>query len=305
MNNVVSLQNLSKCFGSIRAVDDLSLTVEQGTILGIAGPDGAGKTTLLRLMTGVLGKYSGSINILGSENDIEPVKSRIGYMPQRFSLYADLTVQENIELLGALYGLNKDELEEKAEKMLRFVGLWKFKKRFAGKLSGGMKQKLALVAATLHTPEILFLDEPTTGVDPVARREFWQMLYGLNRQGMTIIVATPYMDEAELCHQILLMHHGKGAPCQTPQQIIAAYPYTVLQLDSSERRLPEMLHGCYMKGLDCFRDTYHIVTDDAERTVREVTNRLAELGQRVPTLLNISPSLEDAFILFAERGEQS
>lgn len=299
MNEIVRVQGVSKSFGTVQAVDNLSFDVPKGVILGIVGPDGAGKTTLLRMLAGVLTSGGGSIEILGA-GSIEPVKKSLGYMPQRFSLYQDLTVWENVELLGTLYGLSKSELAARGEQALHFVGLWQFKDRMAGKLSGGMKQKLALVAATLHKPQILLLDEPTTGVDPVARREFWQMLYGLNREGMTIIVATPYMDEAELCHQLLLMHRGKGSPCRSPQQIIDAYPYAVLRLDSSERNLPQMLEGCYMLGLDAFSDTYHIVTDDADRTAQEIELRLADLGRAMPPLEKIRPSLEDSFILFSD-----
>lgn len=304
---VLQAEHIGKNFGAVRAVDDVSLTLRRGTILGLVGPDGAGKTTLLRILTGVYGKYTGHLELAGrAGREIESLRGRLGYVPQRFSLYQDMTVLENLELLGALYGLRREQTLAKAQEILNFTGLWQFRGRFAGQLSGGMKQKLALAAAVLHEPELLFLDEPTTGVDPAARREFWQLLYKLNREGMTVLAATPYMDEAELCHEIMLMYRGRALACRTPAQLTASYPYTVLQLASGERSLPQRLAGCYFLSLQAFSNTYHIVTDDAVRTQAEIRERLAGVGTGapLPELHPVDPSLEDVFILFAEGGGQ-
>ena len=303
---VLSAEGLAKRFGAVTALEDVSLAVRRGTILGLVGPDGAGKTTLLRLLTGVYGSYEGRLQVAGAADaEIEKVKARLGYVPQRFSLYQDMTVLENLNLLGALYGMDKDAVRARAQEILTFTGLWQFCNRFAGQLSGGMKQKLALAAAVLHEPELLFLDEPTTGVDPVARREFWQLLYGLNKRGMTIITATPYMDEAELCHELVLMHRGRALACRTPQQLTEAYPYIVLELTGGGaefRRLPELLTGCYYKSLQAFSTVYHVVTDDAARTQAELMGRFSCLKLPPPLLRRIQPSLEDVFILFSESG---
>lgn len=302
MNEVITAENVTKSFAGTKAVDGLSMQVCQGEIMGLVGPDGAGKTTLMRMLTGIYRDYSGSITVLGCADDLEQVKVQIGYMPQQFSLYQNMSLLENMELMASLYGLTSSQAQERIAYMLHFTGLWDFRKRFAGKLSGGMKQKLALAAAVLHEPQLLFLDEPTTGVDPVARREFWQLLYTLNQKGMTIVAATPYMDEAALCHRILFMQQGKKLVCSTPQKIISGYPHKVLELCSRERNLPQLLSGCYFLDIEFFSDTYHIITDQAERTTEEISCRLSKHGLACPAMREIAPSLEDAFILLAEKG---
>lgn len=297
-DKIITVEKLIKYYGKTQALNDISFSVSKGEIFGIVGPDGAGKTTLLRLLTGVLQQYEGNISVFACVNNAEQIKHRIGYMPQKFSLYQNMSVIENLQLIAALYDLPYQQSTHKIEKILRFVDLWEFKERFAGNLSGGMKQKLALAAAVLHEPEILFLDEPGTGVDPVARREFWQLLYDFNQRGITVVVATPYMDEAELCHKILFLQHGKKLVCQTPKEIIAGFPYTVLQLNSSSRTVPEQLKDCYFLDMEFFSDTYHIVTDDFSRTAADI--KLALRSEDAGLLKVIEPSLEDAFILLSE-----
>jgi len=218
--NLIESLNLTKRFGELTAVDGLSLVITKGELFGLVGSDGAGKTTTLRMLTGVLDASSGTAEVLGcSCSNLEPVRGRIGYMSQRFGLYPDLTVQENIRFHADIFGVPTTEWRPRAERLLAMSGLSPFVKRRAGALSGGMKQKLGLCCALIHTPEVLFLDEPTNGVDPVSRRDFWRILDTLLSEGVTIVVATAYLDEAERCHRVGLLHHGRLLVCDAPQQL--------------------------------------------------------------------------------------
>ncbi len=218
--DALQLSNLTKRFGDLTAVDRLTLAIPRGELFGLVGSDGAGKTTTLRLLTGVLDPTDGEATVLGCPcRDLEPVHSRIGYMSQRFGLYPDLTVLENIRFHADIFDVPKASWTERAERLLAMSGLTPFVKRRAGALSGGMKQKLGLCCALIHTPEVLFLDEPTNGVDPVSRRDFWRILDTLLAEGVTIVVATAYLDEAGRCHRVGLMHHGRLLVCDTPQNL--------------------------------------------------------------------------------------
>ena len=218
----ITISNLTKSFADLTAVDDLNLTIPKGELFGLVGSDGAGKTTTLRMLTGVLDASSGAATVLGCPcHDLEPVRSHIGYMSQRFGLYPDLTVMENIRFHADIFGVPKGEWTARAERLLAMSGLQPFVKRRAGALSGGMKQKLGLCCALIHTPTVLFLDEPTNGVDPVSRRDFWRILDTLLAEGVTIVVATAYLDEAERCHRVGLLHHGRLLACETPQNLKA------------------------------------------------------------------------------------
>lgn len=218
--NALELSNLTKRFGELTAVDNLCLTIPKGELFGLVGSDGAGKTTTLRMLTGVLDASSGTARVLDCPCDhLEPIRSRIGYMSQRFGLYPDLTVLENIRFHADIFGVPKSEWQPRSERLLAMSGLTPFVKRRAGALSGGMKQKLGLCCALIHTPEVLFLDEPTNGVDPVSRRDFWRILATLLSEGVTIVVATAYLDEAERCHRVGLLHHGRLLACDTPHKL--------------------------------------------------------------------------------------
>lgn len=218
--DVIELSSLTKRFADLIAVDSLTLSIPKGELFGLVGSDGAGKTTTLRMLTGVLDACSGEATVLGCPcHDLEAVRSRIGYMSQRFGLYPDLTVQENIRFHADIFGVPKSEWAARAEQLLAMSGLAPFIKRRAGALSGGMKQKLGLCCALIHTPEVLFLDEPTNGVDPVSRRDFWRILDTLLAEGVTIVVATAYLDEAERCHRVGLLHHGRLLACDSPQNL--------------------------------------------------------------------------------------
>ncbi len=213
--------NLTRKFGSNTAVDNLSLEIEEGEIFGLVGPDGAGKTTTMRLLTGILDPTSGDAWVYGKHivKESEPLKENIAYMSQRFGLYEDLTVLENINFYADIYCVPKKERAKSIEKLLGFSNLTPFKDRLAGNLSGGMKQKLGLACSLIHTPKVLFLDEPTNGVDPVSRRDFWQILYQLLKEKVTILFSTSYLDEAERCKRVALIHKGKLLKCDIPQNI--------------------------------------------------------------------------------------
>lgn len=212
---------MTKAFSSLIAVDNLNLQVEEGEIFGLVGPDGAGKTTTMRLLTSILDPTSGEAWVYDKHTvkEAESLKECIAYMSQRFGLYEELSVIENINFYADVYGVSKDKRQDSIDRLLGFSGLLPFKDRLAGRLSGGMKQKLGLACSLIHTPKVLFLDEPTNGVDPVSRRDFWSILYDLLKEKVTIFCSTCYLDEAERCHRVGLMHKGKLLRCDTPDTI--------------------------------------------------------------------------------------
>jgi ABC-2 type transport system ATP-binding protein len=217
----IKTENLTRKFGDLTALDQLNLEVPEGEIFGLVGPDGAGKTTTMRLLTGILEPTSGNAWVYNKHTvkESENLKEQIAYMSQRFGLYEELSVIENINFYADVYGVPKEKRAQDIDRLLGFSGLLPFKERFAGKLSGGMKQKLGLACALIHTPKVLFLDEPTNGVDPVSRRDFWNILYDLLKEKVTIFCSTCYLDEAERCRRVGLMHKGKLLRCDTPQVI--------------------------------------------------------------------------------------
>jgi len=227
----IKATNLTRKFGNLTAVNNLNLEIEEGEIFGLVGPDGAGKTTTMRLLTGILDPTSGEGWVYGKHiiKEAEPLKEHIAYMSQRFGLYEDLTVEENIKFYADVYCVPQKERAAKFDKLLGFSGLTPFKKRFAGKLSGGMKQKLGLACALIHTPKVLFLDEPTNGVDPVSRRDFWKILYDLLKEKVTILYSTSYLDEAERCRRVGLIHKGNLLRCETPDKIKEEYQVKTLE----------------------------------------------------------------------------
>ncbi|MBC8436632.1 MAG: ABC transporter ATP-binding protein [Candidatus Omnitrophica bacterium] len=217
----IKAENLTRKFGALTALDHLNLEVEEAEIFGLVGPDGAGKTTTMRLLTGILDPSEGEAWVYNKHTvkEAEPLKENIAYMSQRFGLYEELSVLENINFYADVYGVAKEKREQDIERLLGFSGLLPFKQRFAGKLSGGMKQKLGLACALIHTPRVLFLDEPTNGVDPVSRRDFWNILYELLKEKVTIFCSTSYLDEAERCRRVGMLHKGKLLRCDSPDKI--------------------------------------------------------------------------------------
>jgi ABC-2 type transport system ATP-binding protein len=292
---MIALGDVTKTFGGITALNRINLEVSPGEIFGLVGPDGAGKTSLIRLITGVAAPTSGSVSVLG-QTRLEKVKPELGYVPQKFSLYGDLTVMENISFIGSLYGASAQTIRSKTKEILTFTKLFDFKDRLAANLSGGMKQKLALAAGLMHKPRIFCLDEPTTGVDPVSRREFWQMLYTLNQEGMTIFVSTPYMDEAELCTMVALINRGQIVACAPPRELKANYPYKVLEI-SAAADIRHNLRNCPgVIDINAFGAKYHLAVDDPSRVVERIQAVLAESRITIHSLKEIAPSMEDVFV---------
>ena len=298
---MVIVDNLSKGFdnGRIMAVDAVSLNVAEGELFGLIGPDGAGKTTLFRLLTTLLLPDKGSATVDGLDivKDYRLIRKRIGYMPGKFSLYQDLTVEENLSFFATLF---ETTIEENYHLIRDIYGqIEPFRSRRAGKLSGGMKQKLALCCALIHKPRVLFLDEPTTGVDPVSRKEFWAMLRRLKEQGIAILVSTPYMDEAAICDRIALIQAGKILAVDTPGAIISNYPEKLYAVRSREipRLLPDL--RIYENTLSCFSfgENLHLsFKDDRSDAVSELTDYLHSRGHVDVQIRPETPTIEDCFI---------
>jgi ABC-2 type transport system ATP-binding protein len=296
----IKLLHLSRSFGAIRAVEDLTFGIAQGEIFGLVGPDGAGKTTTMRLLTGVMEPTGGDAWVMGKHvvRDAEAVKEDIGYMSQRFGLYPDLTVDENIHFYADLYGVPTKGREHKIHELLSFSNLTPFKKRQAGRLSGGMKQKLGLACALIHTPKVLFLDEPTNGVDPVSRRDFWRILYSLLKEGVTIFVSTAYLDEAERCHRVALLHQGRLLACDTPDRVKTLMRGAILEVRVNRAREAAVLLKQRVKAesIGLFGDRIHVVTMDRAQTAQEVSAVLQAEGFALQGLRPIEPTLEDVFV---------
>jgi ABC-2 type transport system ATP-binding protein len=301
----IEVSGLSRRFGEIVAVDRVSFDVEPGEIFGLVGPDGAGKTTTLRMLAGVLPPDSGAAQVAGYDvvRDPEGAKNQLSYMPQRFGLYEDLTVDENIRFYADLFGVRRENLEPRAGRLLEAAGMSEFRKRLAGKLSGGMKQKLGLVTALIHTPKVILLDEPTTGVDPVSRRDLWRILYSLLNEGVAILTATAYLDEAERCHRVALMHEGRMLFSNTPARLKELLPRgTLVGVFSPDARAARDalagangVHGMLLAG-----DKVHIGVDDGPRRIPELRARLAASGVPAEEIRVIEPTLEDIFVAAVE-----
>jgi ABC-2 type transport system ATP-binding protein len=306
--HAIQTEQLTKRFGRHTAVDALSLSVDEGEIFGLVGPDGAGKTTVMRLLTAIMEPSGGESWVVGrhSVREAERIKESIGYMSQRFGLYADLTVMENIDFYADIYSEPRRGRQEKIDRLLAFSNLTPFRRRLAGNLSGGMKQKLGLACALIHTPKVLFLDEPTNGVDPVSRRDFWRILYQLLREKVTIFVTTAYLDEAERCNRVGLIHRGRLLACGTPDELKKLMRGTILEIRAREpRRAVAVLRGQLSAvSVGLFGDRVHVVSLEPERTAAEAQSALAGAGLDVVGIRPVDPSLEDVFIsVLSEKGE--
>ena len=298
----IEVNALTKCFGALTAVRSLDLQVRQGEIFGLVGPDGAGKTTAMRMLAGVIPPDEGSIVIDGVDVRAEPerAKRHLSYMPQRFSLYEDLTVDENIRFYADLFEVERQVWRTRADTMLEISGMSRFRDRLAGQLSGGMKQKLGLTCSLVHTPRVLLLDEPTTGVDPVSRRELWQILYSLRAEGVAMLISTAYLDEAERCDRLALMNKGAVLHCDTPAGLKARMPGGILEVVSGNPRavrdavqaLPGV-QGVLMIGIGA-----HVHVDDVHVRMPQIAEHLRAAGIDVAGISEARPSIEDLFIAF-------
>ena len=282
------------------AVDHLSFDVRAGEIFGLVGPDGAGKTTTLRMLAGVMSPDEGRASVDGADvvRDPEAAKRHLSYMPQRFGLYDDLTVTENIRFYADLFGVKRAEREQRAAQLLQAAGMREFRTRLAGKLSGGMKQKLGLICALIHRPAVVLLDEPTTGVDPVSRRDFWRILYELIAEGVAILTSTAYLDEAERCHRVALLHKGKLLFCDTPDHLKAHLGKDVLLILSPEaRRMRRALENAPgISSLMLTGDGVHVVVDNADRRMPEFELRLRNAQIPFESIHRTTPTIEDLFV---------
>ncbi|MBI4909817.1 MAG: ABC transporter ATP-binding protein [Acidobacteria bacterium] len=291
---MIEVRNLTRAFGPVTAVNGISFSVARGEVFGLVGPDGAGKTTTLRMLCGLMDPTSGEMRVAGFDTvtQTEQVKDHIGYMAQKFGLYGDLTVEENMRFYADLFGITGQDCEDLMANLLKMTRMEPFRARPAAKLSGGMKQKLALMCTLLHRPQILFLDEPTNGVDPVSRRDFWAILYQLVKDGLTVMVTTAYLDEAERCDRVALMHQGKFLLMDTPQVLRESLPEVCYELRGDDmrsvrdrlRQLPSVSH------VELAGNSVHVFLRAGERET--------ELFAAVPgaSFRKVLPSLEDVFI---------
>ena len=298
--NAIETDHLTKRFGDLPAVDGLTLSVAEGEIFGLVGPDGAGKTTTIRLLCSIMEPSGGDAWVAGHHvvRDAEKIKENIGYMSQRFGLYVDLTVMENLDFYADIYSEPRRGRREKIDRLLSFSNLMPFKKRLAGNLSGGMKQKLGLACALIHTPKVLFLDEPTNGVDPVSRRDFWRILHELHSEKVTIFVSTAYLDEADRCDRVGLIHRGRLLACDTPRELKKLMRGTILEIRMDDPRPAVPLLRRRLTGVTVglFGDRLHLVSLEPDRAAAEAQAALADAGLSVLGIRTIEPSLEDVFI---------
>lgn len=296
----ISINNISKSYKGkqpVVALTDINLQIEEGELFGLIGPDGAGKTSLFRILTTLLLADEGFAAVDGKDvvKDFREIRNHIGYMPGRFSLYQDLTIEENLQFFADVFGTTIEDNYDMIKDI--YVQIEPFKKRRAGKLSGGMKQKLALCCALIHKPRVLFLDEPTTGVDPVSRKEFWDMLKTLKKQNITIMVSTPYMDEASLCDRIALIQSGKIMSVNTPEKIVTDYPFALYEAKADNNyhllehlKLQDNIRLCYISG-----EYLHVVFK--EDNIR--------IDYPYTDLRKVEPTIEDCFIHLMECGQES
>jgi len=302
----IDARGMRKAFGGVAAVDGIDLRVRPGEAYGLVGPDGAGKTTALRLLVGALALDAGTATVAGHDivRDAERARALLGYLPQRFSLYGDLTVAENVAFFGRVRGMSGDRLAQRADELLGFVGLTGFEDRLAGVLSGGMKQKLGLACALVHAPRVLLLDEPTGGLDPLTRQDVWRLIIRLVAEGATVVVSTPYMDEAERCNRIGFMAKGRILTEGAPRAITAALAGRLLELVARPRGtvLSVARADPDVEDVLAFGTRFHLRVRSEDGPLARLPAALAAAGATVDALRPIAPSLEDAFIALLAAG---
>jgi ABC-2 type transport system ATP-binding protein len=313
---IIKTENLTRKFGDLVAVDHLNLEIKRGEIFGLVGPDGAGKTTTIRMLAAIMDPSEGHASVVDYDTvkQSEAIKQHIGYMAQQFNLYGDLSVQENLDFFADIFGVRGRERKERITQLLRFARLTEFTRRRAAHLSGGMKKKLALACSLIHRPQILYLDEPTTGVDPVSRREFWDILSDLHIEGVTILVSTPYMDEAERCSRVGLMYQGRLIICDTPNRVkgliegdlIEVHPVAeelgiglMRRAEATVASLPGVLE------VQTYGDLLHIFVDDAGQRIPQLKAALAGQAIQAEGLRQTQARMEEAFISLIRRQQET
>ncbi len=297
MESAIEIKNFSKNYGDVKAVIDISFFVGKGEMFGLVGPDGAGKTTTIRTLCGLIEPDNGNIEVLGFDlkKKKKEIQNQVGYLSQKFSLYGDLTVDENIEFFADIH--NVKSYEQRRNELLEFTRLTPFKKRLADNLSGGMKQKLALACSLIHKPKILFLDEPTTGVDPVSRRDFWKILSNLINEGITIFMSTPYLDEAERCNRVALMDKGKIISLDKPEKIKESIDMEVLEIACDRTREAfQLLKENFNYEVQLFGDRVNLILPDYENIYPKIEKVLLENSINIFNHRIITPTLENVFI---------
>ena len=303
MRSVINISKLKKSYDNIVAVKNLNLKINEGEMFGLVGPDGAGKTTTIRILCGLLKPDSGSVEVLDSDlkKKKKEIQNQIGYLSQKFSLYGDLSVDENIEFFADIH--NVKDFHKRRDELLAFTRLTPFRDRLAENLSGGMKQKLALACSLIHKPKIIFLDEPTTGVDPVSRRDFWKILSDLQKDGITILMTTPYLDEAERCNRVALMNKGEIIAVDTPQNIKSSINKQVIEIITDDiKRTYSLLKEKFGTDVQIFGDRINLVTDDDKSAIAEIKTMLQENNLQLINYRTITPSLENVFIHLVKKA---
>jgi ABC-2 type transport system ATP-binding protein len=309
-NNVaIEIINLTKRFGEFTAVDSINFQVKRGEIFGFLGPNGAGKSTTIRMLCGILKPTEGAGTVAGYDvaTQSEEIRKHIGYMSQKFSLYEDMTVEENIDFFGGIYGLSKEERKERKKQVLEIAGLLGREKSLVVELSGGWKQRLSLGCAIIHHPEILFLDEPTSGVDPISRRNFWDLIYQLADEGSTVLMTTHYMDEAEHCDRLCLIYRGKLIALGTPSELKLLHKGELLEIECEP--LMEGLEALetmqFVHDTALFGAALHLTVIDAQNVVPSIETELKKRNIQVLRIEKIEPTLEDIFVSLIESEERS
>lgn len=300
---ILNLESISKKYGDVTALRNISLNVYAGEMFGLVGPDGAGKTTAIRIACGLITRNSGSLNILGKDIDSEKkeIQKEIGYLSQKFSLYGDLTVDENIEFFASIH--NVSDFKKRRTELLQFTRLIDFRDRLADKLSGGMKQKLALACSLIHKPKIIFLDEPTTGVDPVSRRDFWKILSGLLQEGITIIMSTPYLDEAERCNRVAMMNRGEIIALDTPAKIKNSISREIIEIVSAPvKKAYEVVKNNFDYEVQMFGDRINIITKNYENDLALILAELKSNNIKITDQRRLTPSLENVFMFLIKEA---
>ncbi|HTX92785.1 MAG TPA: ABC transporter ATP-binding protein [Anaerolineales bacterium] len=304
---LLETRDLVRSFGPLNAVDGLNIEVRAGEMVGLVGPDGAGKTTAIRLMVGALQPTRGQVRIAGYElpAQVEKAREELGYLAQRFSLYGDLTVRENLEFYGEVFDIPDAERKQRSDELLRFAGLEEFANRPAAALSGGMQKKLGLATALVHRPKVLLLDEPTGGVDPVARQEFWHLLIGLLRAGSAVLVSTPYMDEAMRFNRVIFMNHGKALTQGAPRDLMQTLAGRILELATEQSMAARRIaaEDPDVEDVHTFGEYLHLRVRSAKGPLKRLPKRMEEAGVPLTHLIPVAPSLEDVFIQLLEEEQ--